>query len=208
VEFWLKGLILGFSIAAPVGPIGLLCIQRTLDQGRRVGFVSGLGAASADAVYGSVAAFGLGAVFVWLGPWQTGLQIAGALFLIWLGIISIRKKIGIVQKKAQTISGLVSAYGSTFLLTLSNPATVLSFLAIFSGAGLAPTDSADMFSPSMMVAGVFCGSAFWWLVLSFSVSILRQHFLSNVRLMQWINRLAGLVLVLFGIVRILQVLMD
>jgi threonine/homoserine/homoserine lactone efflux protein len=206
VEFWLRGLILGFSIAAPVGPIGLLCIQRTLDQGRQTGFISGLGAASADAVYGSLAAFGLSAVLVWLSPWQTGLEIGGAAFLVWLGIMSMRKQPSAIQENNYSMTGLLKAYISTFLLTLSNPATILSFLAIFSGAGLVSSQTNGGTSSLIMVAGVFCGSALWWLLLSFFVSVFRNRFMANVNLLRWINRVAGWILVVFGLTRIFQVL--
>ena len=206
MEFWLKGVILGFSIAAPVGPIGLLCIQRTLDQGRQTGFISGLGAASADAVYGSLAAFGLSAVLVWLTPLQTALQIGGSVFLIWLGVMTIRKKPSADQQNSNSVSGLAKAYASTFLLTLSNPVTILSFLAIFSGAGLVSSHTNGGASSLMMVAGVFSGSALWWLMLSFLVSIFRNRFLTDTNLLRWINRAAGLILVVFGVVRVVQVL--
>ena len=206
MDFWLKGVVLGFSIAAPVGPIGLLCIQRTLDRGRQSGFISGLGAASADAVYGSLAAFGLSAVLIWLAPWQTAIQIGGALFLIGLGVMTMRKLPSMVQQGANSMTGLLKSYVSTFLLTLSNPATILSFLAIFSGAGLVSIQTSTGLSPLMMVIGVFCGSALWWLLLSFLVSIFRNRFLTDANLLRWINRVAGVILVAFGVVRIVQVL--
>ena len=205
MEFWLKGVIMGFSIAAPVGPIGLLCIQRTLDQGRQSGFISGLGAASADAVYGSIAAFGMSAVFLWIGPWQTSLQIAGSIFLMGLGIHIFRKKEKPSQIKPSTVSGVFSAYGSTFLLTLSNPATILSFLAIFSGAGLPDVNSSGWFMPLTMIAGVFCGSALWWFLLSTMVSFLRNRFLMNREYLRWINRIAGIILLGFGLFNVFHV---
>ena len=169
---FLKGIILGFSVAAPVGPIGLLCIQRTLRQGRLHGFVSGLGAASADAIYGTVAALGLTAVTGWLLGLQFWLQLGGGLFLLWLGGKTLASR----PATPATIgaSGHAGAYFSILLLTLANPATILSFFAVFAGLGIdARTGGAA--AALAVVAGVFLGSAAWWLLLSVAAGLLRGH---------------------------------
>ncbi|MBI9050909.1 MAG: LysE family translocator [Anaerolineaceae bacterium] len=207
LEFWIKGLILGFSIAAPVGPIGLLCIRRTLNQGQRAGFVSGMGAASADALYGSLAAFGLSAVFTLLTPVQYWLQLGGALFLIWLGWMTVRKPFIYNEDNQVKRAGLIPIYGTTFLLTLSNPATILSFLAIFSGVGLVPSVKVGWQIPVVLVLGVFCGSALWWLLLSSGVYFLKLRVLKDHTALQWINRVSGILLAGFGLISILNLIL-
>src|SRR6266705_458537 len=134
-SFLLRGVAIGFSIAAPVGPIGVLCIRRTLAQGRLCGFVTGLGAATADAVYGCIAGFGLTAVSNLLVSQQTWLRLLGGLFLCYLGGKPFFDKP--VEKSALSSGGAVTgAYASPFVLTLTNPMTILSFAAVFAGLGL------------------------------------------------------------------------
>ena len=202
MDTWIRGLFLGFSIAAPVGPIGLLCIRRTLSEGRRSGFISGLGAASADAVYGAVAAFGLAAALSWLTAWQLLLHGLGAAFLFWLGLRTIFSVPPQTETHAQpSSSGLSGAYISTLFLTLSNPMTIFAFLGVFAGAGFQPS-AAGPFSAFTLVAGVFCGSVLWWGLLSSAVYLLGRR-LKQAWLL-WINRLAGIGLLVFGLLVILK----
>ena len=196
---WLRGLAIGFAIAAPVGPIGLLCIQRTLGGGYAAGFVSGLGAATADAAYGMVAAFGLTAISSLLLEWQVWLAAIGGIFLCYLGVRTFRAPPA--QTAAAGRSGLLSNYGSTFVLTLTNPVTILAFAAIFAGLGLASGVNSYA-SATLLVAGVFCGSAAWWLLLSGGVSLLREAI--DGRAMVWINRVAGAVILGFGVAALWQ----
>ena len=193
--FFLRGLVIGFSIAAPVGPIGVLCIRRTLAGGRLHGLASGLGAATADASYGAVAGFGLTAVSGVLVEQQVWLRLIGGLFLCALGIRTILARPASEAASASR-NGLLGAYVSTFALTLTNPLTILSFVAIFAGLGIAET-GADYGAALTLVAGVFVGSAAWWLLLSGGVSLLRERF--TPRRMRWVNRLSGAVLVAFGL---------
>jgi threonine/homoserine/homoserine lactone efflux protein len=197
LSFWLKGVLLGFSIAAPVGPIGVLCIRRTLERGRVVGFVSGLGAATADGFYGAVAGFGLTLVISLLTGVQLWLRLAGGAFLVYLGVMAFRKAVPAGAKSEAAPGSLASAYASTLLLTLSNPATILSFLTIFAGAGVASTAHSTQAAVSL-VAGVFCGSALWWLILSALVGWLGARM--GPRVLAWVNRAAGAALVGFGVV--------
>ena len=197
-----RGLGIGFAIAAPVGPIGLLCIQRTLNQGRLSGLASGLGAATADAVYGCVAAFGMVAVSAFLVEQQFWLGIAGGLFLCYLAIRTFAAPPADVAAPSQQ-GGLASDYGSTLVLTLTNPITVLSFVAIFAGLGLA-THGENNLAAVLIVAGVFCGSALWWLLLSGGVSIFRSRI--GPQAMHWINRFAGIIIGAFGLYALLSVL--
>jgi threonine/homoserine/homoserine lactone efflux protein len=202
VPLLFRGLILGFAIAAPVGPIGLLCIQRTLSQGRVVGLASGLGAATADAFYGAVAAFGLTLVSSFLIEQQFWLALVGGLFLCYLGVTTLLASPASQAAKSEA-NGIGGAYLSTFLLTITNPMTILSFVAIFAGAGLAAAGN-NAWSSVWIVLGVFLGSAAWWLLLSGGVSLLRSHINANVLL--WVNRVAGAILVLFGVLAISRAL--
>ena len=193
-----RGFLLGFAIAAPVGPIGLLCIQRTLSQGLWVGLASGLGAATADAFYGAVAAFGLTLVSGFLIEQQFWLALVGGLFLCYLGVRTLLSAPA-ERAAAGEARSIGATYASTFLLTITNPMTILAFVAIFAGAGLA-TSGGDVGAAVWMVLGVFGGSAAWWLLLSGGVSLLRTHISGGVLL--WVNRAAGAILVLFGMLAV------
>jgi threonine/homoserine/homoserine lactone efflux protein len=188
-----KGIVVGFSIAAPVGPIGVLCIRRSLAEGQRVGFVTGLGAATADAVYGSVAAFGLTAVSGFLVAQKFWLGVLGGLFLCYLGLRIFTSPPSEGETTTQR-NGLLSAYLSTFALTLTNPMTVLSFVAMFAGLGLAA--SPDYVAASSMVGGVFVGSALWWLMLSAGAAFFQSRL--SATWTQLVNRLSGVIVFAFG----------
>ncbi|MFC7096217.1 LysE family translocator [Halobaculum marinum] len=187
--------MLGFSIAAPVGPIGVLCIQRTLSKGRRSGFVSGLGAASADAVYGSIAGFGITVLSSLLLDYRTGIRIGGGLLLLYLGVRSFRSEPAETAVATSDVQGLARDYGSTFLLTVTNPVTIIAFVGIFTGLGVGV--SGDYADAAVLVGGVFLGSALWWLALSAGVSRFRSRFTRS--LMRRVNQLAGAVIVGFGV---------
>jgi threonine/homoserine/homoserine lactone efflux protein len=193
--YLLRGLAIGFSIAAPVGPIGVLCIRRTLADGQTSGLVSGLGAATADAIYGCVAGFGLTFISSFLVSQQSWLRLIGGLFLCYLGIKTLLAKPAEEAAQARGTS-LIGAYASTFFLTITNPMTIISFAAIFAGLGLAAA-GANYVSAGVLVFGVFSGSALWWLLLSGGVGLFRQKF--NLAALQWINRLSGVIIAGFGI---------
>ena len=195
-----RGLLLGFSIAAPVGPIGVLCIRRTLTQGWRIGFLTGLGAATADATYGAVAAFGLTALSNLLIAEQFWLRLIGGLFLLFLGARTFVAKPATVAANA-TANSLTGAYSSTFLLTLTNPTTILSFAAIFAGFGVA--SSGSTLAAGILVLGVFVGSALWWLLLSGGVTLLRSRF--RPAALVWVNRISGVVIALFGLIALASI---
>jgi threonine/homoserine/homoserine lactone efflux protein len=183
-----KGFVLGFSIAAPVGPIGLLCIRRTLSDGRVAGFVSGMGAASADAFYGCVAAFGLTAVSTFLLNYQVPIRIAGGLFLLCLGLKIFFSRAAERPAALNLSASLGKAFASTAFLTLTNPATILSFIAVFAGLGLV-SDTRNYVGPGLLVLGVFLGSAFWWFLLSGGVGLLSERI--GPKTLLWINRCSG-----------------
>jgi len=168
-----RGAAIGFSIAAPVGPIGVLCIRRTLADGRAAGFVSGLGAAAADAVYGGIAGFGLTAISSLLLTRQGVLRLIGGAFLCYLGARTFFSRPA-PGGTSLSGAGLTRGFGSTFLLTLTNPTTILSFAAVFAGLGaVGPTRGLG--SAVTLVSGVFLGSALWWLTLSLGVGVLRAR---------------------------------
>jgi threonine/homoserine/homoserine lactone efflux protein len=199
----LRGLLLGLAIAAPVGPIGVLCIRRTLAEGRLTGFVTGLGAATADTFYGSVAAFGLAAVSTLLLTQRRWIALVGGLFLLYLGTRAFFAPPPAERPPREVARrGLTGAYLSTVALTLTNPATILSFVALFAGLGLASVRNAPM-AATALVLGVFMGSALWWLVLSSGVSVLRTR-LQPSRL-QWISRASGTILLGFGVLALASV---
>ncbi|MGB0560978.1 MAG: LysE family translocator [Spirulinaceae cyanobacterium] len=214
---FLQGVGIGLAIAAPVGVIGILCIQRTLTQGRWIGFVSGLGAATADGLYGCIAGLGLRAIADLLVAQRQGLMLGGGLFLIYLGISTWRQRPPQPEIQSQiqtetepdpelgrrrsptsptiTRSTTLRAYSSVLLLTLTNPMTIFSFLGIFSGLGLAQVER-ETPEAIALIAGVFTGSALWWLLLSTGVHSLSRWF--GLGKLRWLNRISGVVIMAFG----------
>ncbi len=196
IPFLLKGIIIGFSIAAPVGPIGVLCIRRTLAEGRIAGLVSGLGAATADLFYGCVAGFGLTFISQFLIDQENWLRLLGGIFLLYLGIKTFLST-GSDETIKSEKGGLLGAYFSTFILTLTNPLTILSFAAIFAGLGIVNT-SGNYASALMLISGVFLGSAAWWFLLSSGASFFQKKI--DGQGLAWINRISGGIIVVFGMV--------
>lgn len=200
----LRGVLLGFSIAAPVGPIGVLCIRRTLAYGRATGLATGLGAATADASYGAVAALGLTALTGALVGHAAEVRLVGGALLLLLGLRTLLARpaeatgaatsSGEKARDGRTVAG---SYGSALLLTLSNPVTILSFTAIFAGLG-AGVAGVSGGGPAVLVAGVFCGSALWWLLLTSVVALVRGRLAPGA--LVWVNRGSGAILLAFGLV--------
>jgi len=207
IRYLLKGLIVGFVIAVPIGPIGILCARRTLTQGRMAGFVSGMGAATADVFYGFVAAFGLAFISDILLSYQFWLRLAGGAFLCFLGIRTFIEKPEIkslfsMLRKKKRHAGM---YTSTFFLTLMNPMTIFSLAAVFAGLGLAGAKG-DILSALILVLGVFLGSVLWWLLLFGVFSVFKRRF--NRREMQRINRIAGMIIMGFGLLAFASLLVP
>jgi len=201
-SLFVKGLLIGFSIAAPVGPIGVLCIRRTLAEGRISGFVSGMGAATADAMYGCIAGFGVTYLSNALIGQQFWLRLMGGIFLFVLGVKTFLSKPAEAVSKT-TGKGLAGAYASTLFLTLTNPVTILAFAAIFAGLGLGNTRG-DYTAGILLVSGVFLGSAVWWMFLSTGVGLFRTWF--NGPRLRWVNRLSGMIIAGFGLLAFLSLL--
>ena len=197
MNFFIQGVVLGFSIAAPVGPIGVLCIRRTLAHGMLTGLISGLGAATADAVYGFIAVFGVSAASVLLLNYQTHLRFVGGLFLLYIGYKTFKAMPSTdqVAEKAKN-EGFLKAYASTLFLTITNPLTILSFAAIFTGLGVG-AKGVPYISAFSLVVGVFIGSMLWWLSLSGILSVLRHNF--SQRRLKLVNEISGFIIVGFGI---------
>jgi threonine/homoserine/homoserine lactone efflux protein len=192
-----RGALLGFSIAAPVGPIGVLCIRRTLAEGRMSGLATGLGAAAADGVYGAIAALGLTWVTSALVDQQMWIRAVGGAFLLWLGATTFLARPS-ERPAAAAASGIAGAFASTFVLTLTNPMTILSFVAVFAGLGLGAGAGSSVVGAMPLVAGVVLGSAAWWLLLSAGVDLLRSRF--DARRLVWVNRISGTVITVFGLI--------
>jgi threonine/homoserine/homoserine lactone efflux protein len=200
----LEGALIGLLIAAPVGPIGVLCIKRSLAHGARAGFVTGLGAATADACYGAVAAFGLTVISDRVLQLQFAIQMLGIAFLLYLGVTIFREEPATEAKASITGSGLLLFYLTTVVLTLTNPTTIVSFVAIFAGVGV--TTAATYSGAATIVLGVFLGSALWWVILSNGVGLLRSR--ADQRLLRWVNRISGAVILAFAVVLSVRLLMH
>lgn len=200
LTLFIKSLIIGFAIAAPVGPIGVLCIQRSLHDGFKIGFMTGMGAAIADGTYGLIAGFGLTAISSLLIAHQFWIKLIGGLFLLYLGI---KLFLTAPQQRLAGKSDRSSwhAFSTTYLLTVTNPATILSFVAVFAGLGLG-TSSTNYSQAIVLISGIILGSAMWWIFLSGGVAFILHHRLSPA-VMRNINRFSGIIILTFGIYALL-----
>ncbi len=201
IAFLIKGLVVGFSIAAPVGPIGVLCVRRSLAWGTTAGLVSGMGAATADGIYGAIAAFGLTSISGILLAHEKWFSLLGGILLFALGVRTFFSRPADPTNEAKRASRL-AMYGSTFFLTLCNPVTILMFAAIFAGLGIAAS-ARTIGSAALLTGGVFLGSALWWVILSGVVGATRSHF--NPASLLWVNRLAGALIAGFGVAALARV---
>jgi len=191
--FFARGFAIGFTIAMGIGPMSLLTIRRTIAHDRAYGLVSGLGIAAADATYGAIAAFGLTAVTAALVGARPALALIGGAFLVWLAIRTLRARPMSAVAAGDERPGLPGAWLSMYGLTMTNPATILSFAAIFAGFGLS---GGSVLDAAFLTLGVFLGSSLWWVVLTTVVGGLRARLTPAVLVA--INRLSGLVLLAFG----------
>lgn len=194
--FLLKGVLVGLIIAVPTGPVGVLCIRRTIFHGQLAGFVSGLGAATADAIFGIIAAFGLSVVSELLLDYQQWLRLGGSAFLLFLGITAFTSDpLGGTQDQRDP-EDLIADFASTFLLTITNPITILAFLAIFAGIGFSGA-RATLGRAAILVLGVWIGSLVWWAALALGAGAMRVSF--GRKHLVWIHRGSGGILVLSGV---------
>ena len=202
LALFLSSLLIGLSIAAPVGPIGLLTIQRSLEHGSRAGLATGLGAAAADAVYGAVGAYGVSWLVHALEAARVPLALFGGGFLLWMAWQLVRAPVAERAASTAPARNGWQYFASTFLLTLSNPATIFSFVAIFGSMG----GRAGIGSPALMVFGVLVGSALWWLMLSSAVGRMRERFDATWR--RRVNLLSAAVLGAFALWQLASLLHD
>ena len=198
LELLIRGLIAGLIIAAPVGPVNLLCIRRTLEKGWKSGMLSGLGAALADTLYGAIAGFGLSLVIRFLTREAFWIRLIGGVLLVGIGVVYYRRPPRPLKAGGDD-SSANSDIASTFLLTLTNPTTVLSFLAVLAMLGLGK--QGPLWQTSLLVAGIFCGSMTWWTILVSAVSLLRGKI--SDRTMRWMNRVAGVAIGDLGLANVL-----
>ncbi len=203
--FLLKGVAVGFVIAVPVGPVGVLCVRRTIFEGRLFGFLSGLGAASADTIFGIVAGFGLTVVSDLLLGYQGWLRLAGGVFLVYIGVSALRTRIVRAEVPETNAENLFGAYFSTFVLTITNPVTILAFLGIFAGIGFSG-EEATLGRAAILVAGVLLGSLIWWLGISLGAGLFRKSI--GERHLMLLNHVSGGILTLSGIGLLCSLLFD
>jgi len=190
-----RGLIAGFVIAAPVGPVNVLCMHRTILGGWKPGVISGIGAAAADMLYGAIAGFSISFIIGFLERELYWVRLIGGILLVGIGAVYFFKSPGSFDSQKEEREGSYSDFHSTFLLTLTNPTTILSFLALLTALGMAR--SRAWWLTLFLVAGIFCGSMLWWIILSSIVSRLRDRV--NDRVLRWMNRVAGLAIGGFGV---------
>ncbi len=199
----LRALVIGFTIAATVGPISLLTIRRTIEHGRVYGLASGLGVATADASYAGIAAFGLTAITSLLVSGHFVLGLVGGLIIVAIGLRTMLTEPGGIARERQR-PGLLGAYASIYALTMTNPLTILVFAAVFAGLGFGV--GASLLDATLITLAVWLGSALWWLLLTALVAGLRDRLSPTVY--RWINRIAGAALVVFGVFAIASVLVP
>ena len=193
--FIFKGILIGFAMAVPLGPIGIICIRKTLTEGRLRGLIIGLGAATADLLYACIAAFGLTVISDTLNSQRIWIRLIGGALLLFLGIRIFR-----AQPKDPKLdinsNGMLRSYLTTVFLTLTNPLTIFAFIAVFAALGIG--EGLSYISASFLVAGVFIGSSLWFLVLSSGVTLFRNK-LDLVGL-RWVNKIAGILIIISGVI--------
>ncbi|MFO7369020.1 MAG: LysE family transporter [Bacteroidales bacterium] len=205
LDFLYKGLILGFSVAAPVGPIGILCINRTLNKNFTAGFISGLGAATADLIYGLIAGLGLTAISTFLIDQKLWIQLTGLLFLVFIGIKTLIRKDADVEYKTAEDKGLLKDYLSAFVLTITNPMTILFFIAVFAGLGLSGSIH-GLSAAMLLIIGVFTGSCVWWIFLSGLTHQLKTRL--NKKVLKKIDLVSGMIILLFALFIVVDLVKD
>ncbi len=194
--FFVKGLLIGFVVAVPVGPVGLMCINRALSGGAAYGLVSGLGVATADAIAAGIAVLGLTLVLSFLIHEEVWFRLIGGLFLCYLGfkIFTSRAAEQVASPKE---NGLIRAYASMFFLAMTNPGTILSLLAICAGWGIGNL-SGNYLSAALLISGVFFGSALWWFILASGLLAFGPRF--TYPGLRWVHRISGVIIAGFGLI--------
>ncbi len=194
IELLIRGTVCGLIIAAPVGPVNVLCAQRTIEKGWRAGVLSGLGSAIADTIYGGIAGFSVSFVIAFLIREEFWIRFVGGFILIGIGTLYCFRKPKSLKEQRQESEH--SDWVSTFLLTLTNPTTVLSFMAVQAVLGLA--QRREWYLTLLVVGGIFGGSMLWWVILCSVINRLRDRFTD--RTVFWMNRAGGIAIALFGVI--------
>jgi threonine/homoserine/homoserine lactone efflux protein len=203
IELFLKGIVIGLMASIPLGPIGVLCIQRTLNKGRRAGFVSGLGASMADTFFALVAGYGISMIIAFLKAQHIYFQIIGGIIVMYLGThIFFTNPIKQLRLQRMSQNKLSQDFLSVFFLTVSNPMAIFFFVAMFAGVNLA-SGPMNFFFVGLVVAGVFVGTSSWWFILTTTVNIFRHRF--RLKSIWWLNKVSGVVIFFLGIAAILSV---
>ena len=200
IHLLIEGVLIGIVVAVPVGPLGLFCINRALATGALCGLFSGLGVATADALAAGIAALGISLVSGFLTDHQVLLRLGGGCFLCYLGLKIYRTKPA-VQTPSGNVNGLAAAYATTFLLTFSNPVTILSFIAIYAGWQVESLHG-HYLAAAVLTLGVFCGSALWWVLLFLGMTTFPDRF--NLQTLGWIHRVSGALITGFGLAVLLS----
>ena len=203
ISLLLKGWIIGFSIAMPIGPIAMLCIRHALIRGTKYGLIAGLGAALADTCYGILSVFGITLVCDFLSNHQFSCQLTGAVFLCYLGCSTLLAKPKAKIEETMEPMSYTRVFLTTFFLTLTNPLTLLGFLGIYTALGIGITDE-KFLSASVLTSGIFIGSATWWFLLSFSSSLVGKKM--NFQSTRLLNKISGTAFLGFGILTALAAL--
>jgi threonine/homoserine/homoserine lactone efflux protein len=201
LTIFLKGIFIGFAMAVPVGPIGIMCIRKTLTEGRFRGLIIGFGAATADLFYGCVASFGLTVISDMLISQRIWIRLVGGALLLFLGIRTFRAQPADPKFQIHS-SGIVRSYLTTVFLTLTNPLTIFAFIAVFAALGLG--NRLGYFSASVLVAGVFISSCLWFIFLSSGVILFRKKL--ELGGLLWVNRIAGILIIISGVYAIVSLL--
>ncbi len=203
LKYLVNGMVVGFSASIPLGPIGVLCIQKTINKGRMSGFMSGMGAASADTIYAIIAGFGLSFITNFIVSQQLVLRIIGAIILFYLGIRIFRTNPAIqIRREGRKSKNILADYFSILFLTLSNPLTIFLFGAVFAGFGIIE-GNADFKSVLLLVTGVFIGALTWWTLLTGVVNLFRSKF--RLKRIWWINKITGILIMVFSVLALVSV---
>ncbi len=206
LKYIIDGIIIGFSASVPLGPIGVLCIQRTLNKGRLAGFFSGLGAAFSDTIYAVIAGFSLSFIVSFIEKQLLFIQIFGAAILIFLGVrIFYSNPAKQLRKQKQGKGNLFQDFVSTFLITISNPLAIFLFLAFFAGFGVVKKGD-NYLNHLLLITGVMSGASLWWFILTSVVNLFRSKI--NLRRLWWLNKIAGATIVILVVIAFVFFLID
>ncbi len=206
LKYLIDGIIIGLSASVPLGPIGVLCLQRTLNKGRLSGFFSGLGAAFSDTIYAIVAGFSLSFIVQFIEKQMLYIQIVGAAILIFLGVRIFLSNPAIQLRKQKKSKGtLFQDFISTFLITISNPLAIFLFIAFFAGFGVVQPGE-EPGSHLFLITGVFLGASAWWFTLTSIINLFKSKV--NLRRLWWLNKIAGASIVILVIIAFIYFLID